>query len=562
MKAKLLLILIGILPLLSLAQQTISGTSQKGYVNITKDPPKPPYLEIVQSSITFSDSDGNNKIDAGETAYIRFKLTNTGLGPGLDLKISTKLTSIAYGITFSNFISAGTLDPGKEKILEIPLNGTMEIKDGSATFEIRIDEANGFDSDPVQLEVETRSFRAPNVIIADYKVTSQSGTTLQKRKPFDLQILLQNIGQGPANNVKVSLPLSNGLFCLSANEVQVIGTLEPGESKLLEYNLVTNAEYTSSTLPFNFDLAEKYGKYAVDKTITLALNQNVSSEKMAITGKEEQPVNITTGSLTSVVDRNIPVATIKHPNRYALIIGNEKYSTYGSVSAEVDVEFARNDAQVFAEYAGKTFGIDQKNIFLLQDVTAAVMRLELNRFSKLVALKGTEAEIIFYYAGHGYPDEVSQIPYLMPIDVNATNINDALKLSDVYQKLALTGAGKIIVFLDACFSGGGRNQGLLAARGAVIDPKEEEITGNMVVFSATSGTQSALPLSKEKHGLFTFYTLKKLQETSGNLTYGELSDYLKKEVPAEALYENRKEQMPEVNVSSKVEGVWRNWTVK
>ena len=175
---------------------------------------------------------------------------------------------------------------------------------------------------------------------------------------------------------------------------------------------------------------------------------------------------------------------------------------------------------------------------------------------------GGKGELIFYYAGHGLPDEVSKTPYIIPVDVDATNLGSAIKLADVYKKFGNSGAARVTLFLDACFSGGGRNQGLLAARSVAIKPKEETIPGNMVVFSAASGEQSALPYREEKHGMFTYFLLEKLQETKGNVTYGDLANYLKDEVGLESLQINSKPQYPEVNVSYKVEEVWKNWKMK
>ncbi len=47
------------------------------------------------------------------------------------------------------------------------------------------------------------------------------------------------------------------------------------------------------------------------------------------------------------------------------------------------------------------------------------------------------------------------------------------------------------------------------------------IRGNMVVFSASSAEQSALPFANEKHGMFTYYLLKKFQESVPRPAYLE-----------------------------------------
>ena len=243
-----------------------------------------------------------------------------------------------------------------------------------------------------------------------------------------------------------------------------------------------------------------------------------------------------------------------------MVIGNENYAN--TLNAEINVEFARHDADVFRNYAISALGVEPSNMFFLQDATSGQMKREIDRVAALVQRIGKDAELIFYYAGHGLPDEVTKIPYLIPVDVDATNLTSAVKLSDIYQKFSATHARRITIFLDACFTGGGRNQGLLAARAAKIKPDLEMASGNMVVFSASSGEQSALPYANEKHGLFTYYLLKKLQESSNQLTYEQLANYLKTNVGQESLRKNGKPQDPEVQVSPAVENTWREWNFK
>jgi hypothetical protein len=52
-----------------------------------------------------------------------------------------------------------------------------------------------------------------------------------------------------------------------------------------------------------------------------------------------------------------------------------------------------------------------------------------------------------------------------------------------------------------------------------------------------------------------------LQESKGQTTYKDLSDYLEKQVQKKALLLN-KPQTPQVKVSSGVVGVWEGWSFK
>ena len=82
----------------------------------------------------------------------------------------------------------------------------------------------------------------------------------------------------------------------------------------------------------------------------------------------------------------------------------------------------------------------------------------------------------------------------------------------------------------------------------------------MVVFAATSGVQVALPYKEQRHGMFTYFLLKNIQETKGQFSLGQLADYLSQNVGLESLRTNSKSQDPEVQVSPAVENSWRNWT--
>ena len=71
-----------------------------------------------------------------------------------------------------------------------------------------------------------------------------------------------------------------------------------------------------------------------------------------------------------------------------------------------------------------------------------------------------------------------------------------------------------------------------------------------------------MALKSEGHGLFTYFLLKKLQETKGNVTYGELADYINKNVKKEAFLINEKPQTPIVATSQAVEATWKTMKLK
>lgn len=259
------------------------------------------------------------------------------------------------------------------------------------------------------------------------------------------------------------------------------------------------------------------------------------------------------------VDLKIPRTNRKRSNAYALIIGNEDYSSYqNGLTAEVNVDYAMNDAKIFHDYMVQTIGVPQRQTKLLINATAGQMKQGLAWIKRLAEVEKGHAELFFYYSGHGLPHETTKEAYLIPVDVAGTNVEYGIKLKEVYKTLTENPAKKVTVFIDACFSGGARNQGLVAMKSVKIKPKDETLSGNIVVFASSSEAESSAVFREKQHGYFTYYVLKKMQETQGDTNYKELADYVIQNVLKETALISKK-QTPQVNTSNSVKNTWMNW---
>ena len=254
----------------------------------------------------------------------------------------------------------------------------------------------------------------------------------------------------------------------------------------------------------------------------------------------------------SDVDINIPVTSVINKNTFAVVIGNENYEN------EIPVNYAIIDAQTFKKYAVKTLGVPENQIHYLQDATFADMLDEIEWLNSITDAFENEARIIFYYAGHGMPDEASKSAYLLPVNGTSSRTRTAIQVDELYAQLTEYPTKQVTVILDACFSGSSRNGMISSGRGVKIKPKENLLQGNLVVFSAVSGDETAHPYNEKQHGVFTYFLLKKLQETKGNISYKELSDYITTEVTRLSVI-NNKEQNPWINASDDIESEWENW---
>jgi hypothetical protein len=103
---------------------------------------------------------------------------------------------------------------------------------------------------------------------------------------------------------------------------------------------------------------------------------------------------------------------------------------------------------------------------------------------------------------------------------------------------------------------------LLAARGVAREAKKEILQGNSIVFSASSGDETAMTYKEKAHGLFTYFLLKKLQETKGNVSYSELAEYISNNVKKESLLINNKPQTPVIATSPSAASTWKEMKLK
>ena len=113
--------------------------------------------------------------------------------------------------------------------------------------------------------------------------------------------------------------------------------------------------------------------------------------------------------------------------------------------------------------------------------------------------------------------------------------------------------------MDACFSGAKRDGSMLvAARGVAIKAKAEAPKGKLLVLSAATDDQTAYPYEEKKHGLMTYFLLKKIQATKGNIKAGELFNFVETSVKRTSIVENGKLQTPVSAVSPLLSKNWKD----
>lgn len=515
----------------------------------------PAVLNVVPGTLQFVDQDHNNVIDANETCKVRFQIVNSGRGDGYGCVARTTATGNTQGIAISD-VRLPVLAAGSKHWVEIPITANAQTQTGEIALNIVVDEPNGFGTEKIESIIGTHKLKTPFVNVVSYKVHGAASGTLERRKPFSLQVIVQNTDQGTAENIKVGITIPDNVNRIGGEMDNVtIASLQAGESRTLEYELIANQE-AAENMNVQIALSEKQGKYAENAIIPLQFGQHIGGSIAIYVPRQDQEVDIKRASLVSAVDENIPISNKKNTNTFAVIIANENYQSVAPVP------FALNDGNIFREYCLKTLGIPEKQIKYIPNATGNQIKAQINWLQTLAEVF-TDPHIIFYYAGHGIPDESSRTAYLLPVDGIGTDVSTGYKLDDLYAVLGKMPAENVTVFMDACFSGSKREEGMLAsARGVAIKARNGMPQGNMVVFSAAQGDETAYPNNDERHGMFTYFLLKKLQDTKGNVTLQELGDYITKNVSQQSILLNGKSQTPCVTPSASLDASWREWKLK
>lgn len=169
---------------------------------------------------------------------------------------------------------------------------------------------------------------------------------------------------------------------------------------------------------------------AIDKNM-LALNESKGSKQKVSTQ------NITVGN--SDVDMNIPEVKANNSKTFAVIISNEHYMNVAGVP------MALNDGSTFAKYCEKTLGMPHDNVRYYGDASYGTMLRAVRDIKEIAdAFKG-DLNIVFYYAGHGIPNESTKDAFLLPVDADGTQTEGCYSLNKLYNELGSTQAKSIVV---------------------------------------------------------------------------------------------------------------------
>lgn len=350
------------------------------------------------------------------------------------------------------------------------------------------------------------------------------------------------------NDTKVD----DGAFrsCRNLNIIEIASNVRLGKgvfaSERLDNNSVAFDLYAGVIRHLPTNITESNCElYGLDRTVV----KEYLSKQKALSDEDER---------VSSVDTNIPGCMATRNDTYALVIGNQNYRF------APNVPYAKHDAVTFAAYCKTTLGIPSAQVHLVEDATKhMILEQEIESWLRKEVLDKSVKKLIVYYAGHGVPDvEESNKSYILPTDVLATTPKQAIPLDYFYHLIGGLGFKQVTVFMDACFSGIDRNNESVnrGERGTEVEAEDVTPTsGNLIVFCAAQGNETAQGYLEEGHGLFTYYLLKEIQMKEGNISYGKLAEAIQAQVSEKApSLELRKKQTPTTKASEDLSSTWQD----
>ncbi|HET9482964.1 MAG TPA: caspase family protein, partial [Xanthomonadales bacterium] len=161
---------------------------------------------------------------------------------------------------------------------------------------------------------------------------------------------------------------------------------------------------------------------------------------------------------------------------YAVVIGNNDYSTYPKLSSAV------NDAQKVGALLKSRYGVDTR-------VLVNASRFEiLSALNEMRELLKPEDNLMVYFAGHGELDKSTREGYWLPVDAQAGNPSSWISNRAISDILNTMQARHVMVVADSCYSGSMTRASVPTFSTAMADDKWAEWVRTM----AQSRSRTAL----------------------------------------------------------------------
>lgn len=506
------------------------------------------------TNIAFVDGNGNNFLDAKENGKINLSITNNGQGSAFGVKFDLKIENEDYNLTYPKTVFVGEILPNSTKQINIDISASKSVQRKTHTITLKGYESNGFVPADAKISFETFPLLLPELKIVDYGITSNRGDNVVRSGEIsNLKIRFQNVGQGIAQNASIIVKLPLNVFFTPDSKIsEKYESIKQGEFVDLDLSIVPN-NLVANEVQINFLIKEENTE--VNIPLSLPINKQLSSiQELVVKGEENKIDIVTVAGLSSDIEKDIPITTIKNINGVALVVGISDYQN----SNVPKVTYARRDASLMRQYLEKTFGYDVKNILpKIEDelMTSGTIKNYIKNVIPTYLKQDGSSELFIYFTGHGAPSTKTRDAFFVPYDCDPNYVSDinAYNMNEFYRDISKLNAKKKIVVVDACFSGQSGDGNMLIKDASPIYvtlDNEMNLDDKSIMFLSSGPDQVSNWYPEKKHSMFTYFFLKGLQgnadmNNDGAISVAELEKYINDENNGLPYYSNREFQRPQ-----------------
>jgi len=476
--------------------------------------------------------EGGNIIEKGENAVLEIHVLNEGSLPAEAVTISVKSTDRDINIFGKDKYVIGRI-PAKSRseTLRFQISTRRRIPAGEKYLNVTIDQKDFPSvSSEYALNITEENLRIIDLAAEDNEKSSVTETTENNRAPT-INILSPKNGETVDDSkVYLAVDIADSKSVESVR-VMVNGLVIPTRDNV-------GVLQVSRQRKIRINIPLKEGNNSI--VVYAANSDNIRARReIVITRRAEE-------------DIDMPLVTnIKNPDAIAVVIGISRYENPDIPT----VDYASHDAETMKQYLVRTLGFKEERIFEQLDSKASLAKLRAIFNTRLgnVITPG-KSDVFIFYSGHGVPGMKDKQPYLAPYDFEPEAIEDTgYKLNDLYRQIGKLKARSVTVVIDACFSGSSEKGMVIKGISPVFLKVDNPVmkVRNSVVFTSSTGQQVSNWYYKKRHGLFTYYFLKGLRgaadaDMDGQITAGEMEQYLTSIVPKQARHLRNREQTPQV----------------
>ena len=486
------------------------GELQIGKKKFVKDSGDP---KLVCSPMKLKDSNGNGIIESHEKVDLHFTIRNQGKGQAYNLVANLEISQEVSGLSFLEEMSIGNLNKNGVVDVTIPITVTKDIATSSATFTVRITEANGHNPAPLNLSVQTKgSSQYSYIMILDHAYSSATGKA-EIGAPITLKLKLQNTSKGQAKDVKVVYKFPPNVMAvdkLSEN----IPSLAPGEIKTVEVQFFANPDFKEKEIKVGLDIEGSAFSNAKNVDLTVAMNESLpqntgfASEEMAESSetKGDDPVYRGGGDPLKGLNVASPKSMIIG-DYYALIIGIDAYA-----GSWTPLNNAVSDAKAVENMLRQNYKFDHfRTLYNAQATRANIIQ----QMEWLLANVREEDNVFIYYSGHGEFKQTLNKGYWVPVDAGTKSTSQYISNSDIQTFLGGIRSKHTLLVSDACFSGDIFRGNTVSVPFEQSEKYYREVHSLVSRQAITSGgVEPVMDGGRDGHSVFAYYLLKSLSTNS------------------------------------------------